>query len=165
MATAKLAEPGLLEVERQRGRAAAQVISRASRATWKTAPSEYSCPDPIRQALSRTRTGLEQCCGSLLGGSHGRQRRFMTGPRHALTRSRASREQRCVNHAGPQYRHARDPGCSGHLRRPAGRQLLADRADLPCARGSRGQSRSRGQSPQLGRPLRSSRGRELDLEG
>ena len=37
------------EVERQRGRAA-QVISRA---IWKTAPSEYSCPDPIRQALSR----------------------------------------------------------------------------------------------------------------
>src|SRR3954453_13767955 len=34
------------EGERQRGRAA-QVISRA---IWKTAPSEYSCPNPIRQA-------------------------------------------------------------------------------------------------------------------
>ena len=36
----------------------------------------------------------------------------------------------------------------------AGRQLLAGRADRPSARGSRGQSCSRGQSPQLGRPLR-----------
>src|SRR4051794_9594110 len=52
---------------RQRGRAA-QVISRALRAIWKTAPSESSCPDPICQALSRTRTGLDQCCGSLWAG-------------------------------------------------------------------------------------------------
>jgi hypothetical protein len=38
VATAKLAEPGFLEVERQRGRAAAQVISRASRAHGKLRP-------------------------------------------------------------------------------------------------------------------------------
>jgi hypothetical protein len=70
------------EVERQRGRAA-QVISRA---IWKTAPSEYSCPDPIRQALSR-KNGLGPMLWLALGGSGGRQRRFMTGPRPALTRS------------------------------------------------------------------------------
>ena len=52
------------EVERQRGRAA-QVISRA---IWKTAPSEYSCPDPIRQALSR-KNGL----GPMLWARFGRE--------------------------------------------------------------------------------------------
>src|SRR3954447_7148302 len=62
------------EVERQRGRAA-QVISRA---IWKTAPSEYSCPDPIRQALSR-KNGLRPMLWLALGGSGGPTEAFHDG--------------------------------------------------------------------------------------
>src|SRR4051812_26829399 len=56
MATAKLAEPGFLEVERQRGRAAAQVISRASRAHGKLRPrSTRALTQSVRRCHAQER--------------------------------------------------------------------------------------------------------------